>query len=183
MVTTRITEAHGKSNQVTETTGTTAEFGLMITKEAVEEGHGADGKFGFGIVTIRVTEFTVDSTRFGYGRHSGHGGDGSSTKFGLVITKAAGEGHGVDGEFGLGMVTTEATELKDSTGSSTRLGMVTTRVTDSTGNTAKADTEATKEASKIMKDDGKLKRGSQRGRQRLQLSSSDLRILTQAEML
>ena len=71
--------------------------------------------------------------------------------------------YGADGEFGFGVVTT--------------------RVTDSTGNTAKADTEATKEASKIMKDDGKLKRGSQRGRQRLQLSSSDLRILTQAEML
>ena len=55
MVTTRITEAHGKSNQVTETTGPTAEFGLMITKEAVEEGHGADGKFGFGMITTWVT--------------------------------------------------------------------------------------------------------------------------------
>ena len=104
-----------------------------------KEGHGAHGKFNYVRGRHRGHGAHGKVKQVRDGRHSDHGDDGNSMKFGLVITKAAGEGHGVDGESGLGMVTTEATELKDSTGSSTRLGIVTTRVTDSTRNTATKD--------------------------------------------
>ena len=49
----------------------------------------------------------------------------NSTKFGLVITKATGEGHEADGKFGFGIVTTRVTEAVGATGNSTKVTQAT----------------------------------------------------------
>ena len=140
------------------------------------------------MVTTRVTEPTGNSTRFGIDPTritETAEAMGNSNK----VTKAT-EIHS-----GPPRPSRRVMELMEN---STRLGAA-IEVTESTGNSTRfgaghefhrksakfgeTNTEATKEVAKVIGNDGKLSRVSQRGQRRLQLLSTEMRILTQAEML